>query len=82
MTISYLSSRGSSVTPKPTIATPVLTSKTAEKCIAEIDEDLNCLYCIAGTLAGTSGIPDEALEALMHLRHRMKRNIDILYTLG
>ncbi|HET8727725.1 MAG TPA: hypothetical protein VFO41_09465 [Alphaproteobacteria bacterium] len=67
---------------RPTIAAPVLVSKTAEKCIADIDRDLDCLYCVHGTLAGTEGVPDEALEALATLRDRMKRNIDTLYSLG
>jgi hypothetical protein len=84
MTVDPIPLRPRRVTPnqRPTIATPVLVSKSAEKCIAEIDRDLDCLYCVHGTLAGAEGMPDEALEALATLRHRMKRNVDILYSLG
>lgn len=95
MTVTHITPRLRRVTPKqtftvsaqdkpsrPTIATPVLTGDPAEKCIRGIDEDLDCLYCVAGTLAAIDKVPEEVLEALMHLRHRMKRNIDILYSLG
>lgn len=83
MTVDPIPLRPRSVTPKrPTVATPVLVGKAAEKSIADIDKDLDLLYCVAGTLAGIKAVPEEALEALMHLRHRMKRNVDILYSLG
>ena len=67
---------------RPTIATPVLVSEHAEKHIAALDEDLDFLYCVRGTLAGTSGVPDEALEALAVLQSRMRRNVDALFNLG
>jgi hypothetical protein len=68
--------------PRPTVTTPVLPAATAEPHIAAIDEDLDCLYCVAGTLAGTDSVPDEAVNALKTLHARMKRNVDALYTLG
>ena len=83
MSIIDLPSREKPVTPKrPTLATPVLASQAAEKCVASLDEDLDFLFCIAATLAGTEGVPDQAIDGLNTLHARMKRNVDALYNLG
>jgi hypothetical protein len=85
MAVIDISTGKPTVTPKPkrpTVATPVLASAAAEKCIAAIDEDLDCVFCIACMLDGTALVPDEAVEALRTLHRRMRRNVDALYTLG
>lgn len=83
MTILELPNRGTtSKSDRPTVATPVLVRESAERHIASLDEDLDCIYCVASTLAGTDGVPDEAVNALKTLHARMKRNVDVLYNLG
>ena len=83
MTIIDLSSRPAVAKPQPpTVSAPVLSATTAEPHISALDEDLDCLYCIAATLAGTDSVPDEAVNALRTLHARMQRNVNALYTLG
>lgn len=82
MTIIDLPSRGKRVTPRPTVATPVLRDERVIKCIAEIDHCLDCLFCVYGTLAGSDFPPEEAVEALNGLHKTMRKQIDTLYTLG
>lgn len=83
MTIIDVPFRAHNVTPKrPTVATPVLVKTSAEKCIASIDEDLDFLHCIASAVSRIQDVPDEAINALMTLHARMKRNVETLYSLG
>ena len=83
MTILELPHRSTAAKPqRPTVATPVLVAEAAARHIAALDEDLDCVYCIAATISGTDGVPDEAVNALRTLHARMKRNVDALYNLG
>jgi hypothetical protein len=83
MTIIDLTSRPAAAKPqRTTLANPVLLPVSAEQPIAAIDEDLDLLYCIAATLAGTEGVPDEAVNGLRTLHARMRSNIETLYTMG
>jgi hypothetical protein len=67
---------------RPTVATPVLNRGQIAKCAEDNDKALASLYCVFGTLNGTTGVPDEAIVALEDLYTRLRRNNDNILALG
>lgn len=65
--------------PRPTIANPVNAREQIGKCVTEIDENVDLLFCIYGTLAGSTEVPEEALEALSTIHKRLRRQCDALF---
>lgn len=81
MTIIDLPSREKLAKPeRPTIATPILNKERICKSVEEIDQNIDMLFCIHATLAGsTDEVPSEAIEALNAVHNRLRRLADNLF---
>lgn len=78
MTILELPNRSNGAK-RPTVATPVLNKDQLCKSLEEIDENIDLLFCVKGTICGSTEVPNEAIEALNIIHNRLRRLTDALF---
>lgn len=78
MTILELPNRSNGAK-RPTVANPVLNKDRLCKSLQEIDQNINLLFCVKGTIAGCGEVPNEAVEALDIVHDRLRKLTDALF---
>ena len=66
---------------RPGVANPARKTEQMEKAMSELDEQINILFCVYATLAGSEDVPDEPLEVLIAAHKRLRLNCDKLFAL-
>jgi hypothetical protein len=82
VTVIDLPSRLTTAKPeRPSIATPILNKERICKSLEEIDQNIDLLFCVKGTIVGSQDVPDEVIAALNMIHGRLRRLTDNLFAI-